>query len=125
MAGYGSNIESLTKNNTFFRKVLFTAKHMQLVVMSLAPKEEIGMETHPHTDQFIRVESGEGKCTIGDSEYALTDGVSVIIPAGNKHNVWNTSSSEDLKIYTIYSPPEHEDGTIHKTKEDAVKDEGH
>ncbi len=98
---------------------------MQLVVMSLAPKEEIGLETHPHTDQFIRVEAGEGKCKIGDSEYALKDGVSVIIPAGNAHNVWNTSSSEDLKIYTIYSPPEHKDGTIHKTKADAVKDEGH
>ncbi len=122
MAGYAGNIEALTKHNTFFRKVIFTAKHMQLVVMSLPPKGDIGLETHPHTDQFIRVEAGEGKCKIGDSEYALKDGVSVIIPAGSEHNVWNTSPSEDLKLYTIYTPPEHKDGTIHKTKADAEKD---
>lgn len=125
MPGYSANIEVLTKHNTFFRKVLFTAKGMQLVLMSLSPKEEIGLETHADTDQFIRVESGEGKCKIGSSEYDLKDGSAVVIPAGFPHNVWNTSSSETLKLYTIYTPPEHADGTIHKTKADAEKDHHH
>lgn len=122
MAGYSSNIETLTQHNTFFRRVLFTAKHMQLVVMSLAPNEEIGLETHSDTDQFIRVESGEGKCRIGTVEHVLKDGVAVVIPAGHAHNVWNTSPTHALKLYTIYTPPEHKDGTIHKTKADAEKD---
>lgn len=122
MVGFSGNIEVLTQHNSFFRKVLFTAKHMQLVLMSLKPMEEIGLETHGHIDQFIRVESGEGRCKIGDSEHVLKDGSAVIIPAGSAHNVWNTSSTQPLKLYTIYTPPEHKDGTIHQTKEDAEKD---
>ena len=125
MDGFFGNIEKLTQGNAFFRKVLFTGAHLQLVVMSLLPGEDIGLETHSHTDQFIRVESGEGKCRIGESEYVLSDGVAVVIPAGMLHNVWNTSRSSPLRLYTLYAPPEHPVGTIHRVKADAVEEPHH
>jgi mannose-6-phosphate isomerase-like protein (cupin superfamily) len=108
--------------NNNFRKVLFTAKHSQLVVMSLKPNEDIGEEVH-HLDQFIRVESGEGKAILDGEEHPLSDGTAIVIPEGVKHNIVNTSPTEPMKLYTIYSPPEHKDGTVHATKEDAQKDE--
>ena len=105
MAGYVTNIEEKSLENTYFREVLFTAPLSQLVVMSLAPGEDIGMETHDDTDQFIRVESGRGKAILDGKEHALADGSAVVIPAGTKHNIVNASSSEPLKLYTIYTPP--------------------
>lgn len=120
MNSYTSNIEELTKQNSHFRQVLFTTNNLQLVLMSLPPKEEIGLETHNDNDQFFRVESGEGKAIIEDTEYILTDGVTVIVPKGVKHNIINTSEDKDLKLYTIYTPPHHKDKTVHKTKEEAM-----
>lgn len=119
MEGFHANIETLTRENTLFRKVLYTAKHSQLVLMSLKPKEEIGMETHEENDQFFRFEQGEGQCVIDGHEYAVRDGSAVIIPAGARHNVINTSATSHLKMYTIYSPAHHKDGTVHATKEQA------
>jgi mannose-6-phosphate isomerase-like protein (cupin superfamily) len=119
MHGFKTNIEKETLENSNFRKVLYTAKYSQIVLMSLLPKEEIGMETHEKNDQFFRFESGSGKCIIDGNEYEVKDGDAVIVPAGAKHNVINTSDKEDLKLYTIYSPPNHEDGIIRKTKNEA------
>ncbi|MES2213285.1 MAG: cupin domain-containing protein [Patescibacteria group bacterium] len=118
--GYFANIEDLTLENEDFRRVLYTGEHMQLVLMTLQPNEEIGLETHPDNDQFFRFESGEGKVIVNDTEYDVADGDVVIIPAGAEHNVINTSDSENLRMYTIYSPAHHEDGTIHETKEIAM-----
>lgn len=123
MTGYVGPIEELTKKNTYFRQVLFTAAHMQLVLMALAPGEEIGMEAHPDNDQFFRFEEGEGKIIIAGEEHVVGDGDVVIVPAGTKHNVINTSSTNPLKLYTIYSPAHHPDGTIHKTKAEAQASE--
>ena len=120
MAGYVVNIEEKTLDNDFFREVLFTAHNVQLVVMSLAPGEEIGAETHDHGDQFIRVEAGTGKAVLDGEEHDLEDGTAVVIPAGVRHNIINSSRQQPLKLYTIYSPPEHPDGTIHKNKAEAV-----
>ena len=120
--GFFDNIEKSTLENDNFRKVLYTGKNTQLVLMSLKPKEDIGLETHKDTDQFFRIESGKGKAIIDDKEYVITDGSSVIIPAGAKHNIINSGDS-DLKLYSLYSPPHHVDKTIHKTKDDALKDE--
>ena len=127
MAGYFGHIEADTLENTFFRKVLFTAPHSQLVLMCLKPNEEIGMEVHEGNDQFFRFEKGEGKVIIGGEEFIVKDGDTAIVPAGQMHNVINTSASEELKLYTIYSPPNHPDGAIHKTKEEAMaaETEGH
>jgi mannose-6-phosphate isomerase-like protein (cupin superfamily) len=125
MAGYSTDIEKATLENENFRQVLFTGEHMQLVLMALKPGEDIGLETHPDTDQFIRVESGTGWALIGDEEFDLHDGSIVVIPAGSQHNVTNTSSSEPLKLYTIYTPPEHPDGTVHRTKAEAEAHEHH
>ncbi len=119
MKGFKSNIEKETLGNISFRKVLYTAKYSQLVLMSLKPKEEIGMETHEKNDQFFRFESGQGKCIIDSNPYEVTDGDAVIVPAGAKHNVINISDTKALKLYTIYSPPNHEDGIIRQTKEEA------
>ncbi|MCQ6959296.1 cupin domain-containing protein [Mucilaginibacter aquariorum] len=119
MHGFNTNIEKETLENSNFRKVLYTAKYSQIVLMSLLPKEEIGMETHEKNDQFFRFESGTGKCIIDGHEYEVKDGDAIIVPAGAKHNVINTSANEDLKLYTIYSPPNHEDGTIRRTKKEA------
>jgi len=120
MAGYSGHIEQDTLENTFFRKVLFTAPHSQLVLMCLKPSEEIGMEVHEGNDQFFRFEKGEGKVIIGGEEFIVKDGDAIIVPAGQMHNVINTSATEELKLYTIYSPSHHPDGTIHKTKEEAM-----
>ncbi|MBN2118277.1 MAG: cupin domain-containing protein [Anaerolineales bacterium] len=125
MAGYHVDIEKKTEENEYFREVLFTGPHSQLVVMSLKPGEDIGLETHGDIDQFIRVEGGEGKAILDGQEYKLEDGSAIVIPAGTEHNVVNTSSKEALKLYTIYTPPEHPDGTIHKTKAEAEAAEHH
>lgn len=119
MAGYFGHIEKDTLENTFFRKVLFTAPHSQLVLMCLKPGEEIGVETHTENDQFFRFEQGQGKVVIGGEEFLVTDGDVSIVPAGSEHNVINVGDTE-LKLYTIYSPAHHPDGTIHKTKEEAM-----
>lgn len=121
MAHYITNIEEATIQNDMFRRVLFTAEHSQLVVMSLKPGEDIGAETH-RLDQFIRVESGRGTARLSGVEYPLGDGTVVVIPAGTEHNVIN-SGQESLKLYTIYSPPEHKDGIVHVTKQDALGDQ--
>ena len=121
MRGFCSRIEKDTLENSNFRKVLYTGKHSQLVLMSLRPNEEIGMETHPDNDQFFRFEKGEGKCIIDGNEYKVGDGFAVIVPAGAQHNIINTSSKEDLKLYTIYSPAHHLDGVIRATKAEAEK----
>src|SRR3989344_378899 len=108
--------------NGNFRKVLYTSKHSQLVLMSLRPKEEIGMEAHPENDQFFRFEKGRGKCFIDGNEFEVGDGFAVVVPAGAEHNVVNTSDSEELKLYTIYSPAHHKDGVVRSTKEAAQAD---
>jgi len=123
MKGYVINIEKETLENRNFRKVLYTSKHSQLVLMSLRPKEEIGMEVHLDNDQFFRFEKGQGKCIIDDNEYELSDGVAIVVPAGAKHNIINTSVTESLKLYTIYSPAHHKDGIVRATKEEAEKNE--
>lgn len=115
----------MTLANTFFRKVLSTQAHSQLVIMCLQPNEDIGMEVHHKEDQFIRVEKGTGKAVIGGAEHQLFDGVAVIVPAGTEHNIINTSADERMHLYTIYSPAHHPDGTIHHTKEDALEAEKH
>ncbi len=119
MKGYSTNIESKTLENDHFRRVLHTGRHLQLVVMTLRPGEEIGAERHEHGDQFLRVESGEGKVVIDGVTHSLSDGFAAIIPARSEHNVVNTSASEPLRLYTLYSPPEHADGAVHKTKAEA------
>jgi mannose-6-phosphate isomerase-like protein (cupin superfamily) len=121
MKGFKSNIEKDTLNNNYFRRVLYTAKYSQLVLMSLKPGEEIGEEVHDTVDQFFRFEQGEGIVSIDGVNQKVGDGDAVIVPAGARHNVINTSKTKDLKLYTIYSPPEHQDGTVHKTKADALK----
>lgn len=120
MDHYLTNIEETTIQNDMFRKVLFTAEHSQLVVMSLKPGEDIGIETH-RLDQFIRVEAGRGIAYLNGAEYPLEDGTAVVIPAGTEHNITN-SGHEALKLYTIYSPPEHKDGVVHVTKQDGLSD---
>ena len=117
--GFVTNIEKDTLENNNFRKVLYTTKHGQVVVMSLLPNEEIGMEVHETVDQFFRIDSGEGKVIIDGEEARIEDGFAVVVPAGSQHNVINTSSDKPLKLYTIYMPPHHKDGVIHVTKVDA------
>lgn len=116
MKGYVTDIEKATRENTDYRRVLYTGKNSQLVLMSIAPGDEIGEETH-HLDQFLRFEEGEGKVILDDVEHNVSDGFAVVIPEGTKHNVINTGNTH-LKLYSIYSPPEHKDGTVHKTKAD-------
>lgn len=120
MSGYLTNIEKKSIENEYFREVLFTGPHSQLVVMSLAPGEEIGLETHDDVDQFIRVEAGRGKAILDGEEHDLGDGSAVVIPAGTQHNIVNRSESKALKLYTVYSPPEHPPGTVHKNKAEAL-----
>lgn len=122
MKGFYSNIEKDTKENTDFRRVLYTGKFSQLVLMCLKAGEEIGAEVHPDIDQFFRIDAGKGKVVIDDNEYNVSDGDAVVVPSGSNHNVINTSETEDLKLYTIYSPPEHLDATVHSTKSDAVEE---
>ena len=120
MTGYVGEIEELALRNTDFRKVLFTAKHAQLVVMCLQPGEEIGDEVHANVDQFFRIESGEARFVFDEKEERFVHGGDgVVVPAGTYHNVINASKTAQLKLYTIYSPPNHPDGTVHKTKADA------
>ena len=121
MIGYVGPIEKQTLDNTYFRKVLFTGKHSQLVMMCLPVDEEIGNEMHPDVDQFFRIEQGEAKFILsnGREEHIVHDGEAVVVPAGTYHNVINASHTEELKLYTIYSPPNHPDGTVHKTKAEA------
>jgi mannose-6-phosphate isomerase-like protein (cupin superfamily) len=123
MTGYVGKIEEKTVKNNNFREVVFTGEHCQLVVMSLRPGEEIGSEVHKNVDQFFRVEEGRGKVIIDGDETLVINGAGIVIPAGSEHNVINLSSKSDLKLYTIYSPPQHKDGIIHKTKKDAMADE--
>ena len=123
MKGFVENIEQLSLENENFRKVLYTAKNSQLVLMSLRPSEDIGEEVH-ELDQFLRIESGVGKAVLDGVEHELTDGFAIVVPAGTKHNIINTSTDQFLKLYTIYSPPNHQDGKVHKTKEEALADEG-
>ena len=124
MIGYHADIEELTLANNNFRQVLYTAPHSQLVLMSLLPNEEIGMEAHGNVDQFFRFEKGIGKVILEGEETIIGDGDVVIAPAGTNHNVINTSTTEPLKLYTVYSPANHPDGTVHPTKADALADEG-
>lgn len=119
MSGYSINIEEKTLASDNFREVLYTTKRSQLVIMTLQAGEEIGMEHHEGHDQFIRVEEGEGVAILDGEKHELKDGVAVVIPAGTEHNVINTSATSAMRLYTLYSPPEHPDGTIHKTKAEA------
>lgn len=122
MTGYVGPIEELTKKNTYFRQVLFTASHMQLVLMALQPGEEIGLEVHPDNDQFFRFERGQGKVIIAGEEHAVKDGDVAIVPAGTQHNVINTGTGL-LQLYTIYAPAHHPDGTVHQTRAEAAEAE--
>ena len=124
MKGFVSNIEQDVLANDNFRKVIYTAQHSQLVLMSLNPSEEIGMEVHPDNDQFFRIDAGTGKVIIDGNEYEVSNGFAVVVPAGAQHNVINTSATDKLKLYTIYSPAHHQDQIIHATKADAEADEG-
>ena len=121
---YVVNIEQETLNNSNFRRVLYTTKNSQLVLMSLKPKEEIGSEVH-QLDQFIRVEKGQGKSVLNGREYDISDGFAVVVPAGTEHNIINISETESMKLYTVYSPPNHRDGVVHDTKVQAESDEEH
>lgn len=121
MNGYVTDIEKATLENTDFRRVLYTAKNTQLVLMSLKPGEEIGTETHPQLSQFVRVEQGTGKAVLDGVEHDIAADWAVVVPAGTEHNFVNTGS-EDMKLYTLYSPPEHRDGTVHPTKADAQEE---
>ena len=123
MVGFHTDIETETLNNTNFRKVIFTAPHSQLVLMTLQPSEDIGMEIHDNVDQFFRFEAGEGKAILDGEEIVFKANDVVIVPAGTNHNIINTSATEPLKLYTIYSPANHPDGTIHATKAEAMADE--
>lgn len=123
MKGFCQNIEKATLDNAYFREVLYTGKHSQLVLMALQPNEEIGMEVHPDNDQFFRFEKGEGKVVIDGNEYTVQDGTAVIVPAGAEHNVINTSATDPLKLYTLYSPAHHKDGIVRTTKAEAVAQE--
>lgn len=123
--GFMTDIETETVKNTEFRRVLYTSKFSQLVLMSLKPGEEIGEEVHDDVDQFFRFEEGEGKVVIDNTEYKVKDGSAVVVPNGANHNVINTSKTAALKLYTIYSPPEHRDKVVHKTREAAMADDEH
>lgn len=122
MKGYVTNIEEKSLANTYFREVLYTDERVQLVVMSLLPGEEIGAEVHD-LDQFIRVEQGVGKAVLDGVEHDLKDGSAVVVQKGANHNIINTSTTEQMKLYTLYAPPNHKEGTIHKTKAEADADE--
>jgi len=119
MKGFWTDIARDTLGNTDYRRVLYTGKHSQLVLMALEPGDEIGQEVHPDNDQFFRFEAGHGKVVIDSNEYDVQDGSAVVVPAGAEHNVMNTSDGEPLKLYTIYSPPHHRDGLLRPTKQEA------
>ncbi len=121
--GYKDSIEKLTRENTDFRRVLYTGDRSQLVLMSLKPGEEIGAEVHEDNDQFFRFEAGKGRVMIDNTTYEVSDGDAVVVPRGTEHNVVNTSETEDLKLYTIYAPAHHADGIVRTTREEAVQNE--
>ena len=123
--GYVANLEQMTEENTNFRTVIYTAHHSQLVLMSLKPGEEIGMEVHPDNDQFLRIESGDGKAIIDGNEQLFSAGFCIVVPAGSQHNIINTSATNYVKLYTVYSPAHHRLDVVHVTKADAEADEGH
>lgn len=123
MVGYVGNIEEKTLANTFFRQVIFTGAHSQLVVMCLKANEDIGLEVHQNVDQFFRIEEGVGKVILNGEEHSVKNADAIVVPAGVEHNVINTSADKELKLYTIYSPANHKDGTVHKTKAEALVDE--
>ena len=123
--GFVTDIESATTTNTDYRRVLYTGKFSQLVLMSLKPGEEIGEEVHDDVDQFFRFEAGEGEVVIDGTRNPVKDGSGVVVPSGARHNVVNTSTTADLKLYTIYSPPEHQDRIVRKTKQEADEQEEH
>jgi mannose-6-phosphate isomerase-like protein (cupin superfamily) len=128
MSGYSINIEQKTLAGNNFREVLYTTERSQLVIMTLQPGEEIGMEHHEGHDQFIRVEVGDGVAILDGERHTLEDGVAVVIPAGTEHNVINTSASAPMRLYTLYTPPEHPEGTVHRNKAEALeyeKQHGH
>jgi mannose-6-phosphate isomerase-like protein (cupin superfamily) len=125
MKGFSVNIEQETIDNTDYRRVLYTAERAQLVLMSIAPGDEIGAEVHNDNNQFLRFEAGNGKVIVDNQEYEVTDGSAVIVPAGARHNVVNMSDSEALKLYTIYSPPHHKDGIVQPTHETADASDEH
>ena len=118
MKSHVTNIEQDTLENEDYRRVIFTGPNLQLVLMTLQPGDEIGLESHEGHDQFIRVESGAGEAILDGKKHKLEDGVSVVIPSGVEHNVVNTSKTEPLRLYTLYGPPEHPDGTVHRRKSD-------
>jgi mannose-6-phosphate isomerase-like protein (cupin superfamily) len=124
MNGYVGNIKQLTLENESFRKVLYTAQYSQLTVMHLQSAEDIGEEVHD-VDQFLRIEKGAGRAVLNGVENKLTDGSVVIVPAGVKHNIINDSTTEPMKLYTLYCPPHHRDGVMHKTKKEALADSEH
>jgi mannose-6-phosphate isomerase-like protein (cupin superfamily) len=121
MKGFVDDIEQLTEDNTDFRRVLYTGKHLQLVLMALQPGEEIGEEVHEDRDQFFRVEEGEGEVVIDGKRHRIEDDDAIVVPAGARHNVINTGT-EPLKLYTLYGPPEHRDGVVHATRAQAVEE---
>lgn len=123
MKGFVQNIEDIAVENDAFRRVLYTAKNCQLVVMALKPKEEIGMEIHP-LDQFFRVEEGTGEAVLDGVRTAISVGFAVLVPAGTNHNIINTGSVP-LKLYTLYAPPNHRDGVVHRTRDEAEADNEH
>jgi mannose-6-phosphate isomerase-like protein (cupin superfamily) len=125
MSGYSINIEEKTLAGNNFREVLYTTARSQLVIMTLQPGEEIGLEKHEGHDQFIRIEAGRGVAILDGEQHPLEDGVAVVIPAGTEHNVINSSDSEPMRLYTLYTPPEHPDGIVHATKLDADEYERH
>lgn len=124
MKGFIGDIEDLTEENTDFRRVLYTGRHLQLVLMSLEPGEEIGEEVHDDRDQFFRVEEGEGEVWIDGNRTEIEDDTAIVVPAGARHNIVNTGD-EPLRLYTLYAPPEHRDVTVHPTKADADASEEH
>jgi mannose-6-phosphate isomerase-like protein (cupin superfamily) len=125
MKGFVDDIEKLTEENTDFRRVLYTGRYMQLVLMSLKPGEEIGEEVHEDRDQFFRVEMGKGEVLIDGKRHAVEADDAIVVPAGARHNVVNTGGKEPLRLYTLYGPPEHKDGTVHVTKAQADAQEEH
>lgn len=120
MKGYSTRLEEATRKNEYFRRVLYTGKHSQLVLMSLRPGEEIGAETHKTVDQFFRIETGKGTVVIDGKRHRVSGGDGVVVPAGARHNVINTSKNSTLRLYTIYSPPEHQDKVVRHTKAAAL-----
>ncbi|HMA78608.1 MAG TPA: cupin domain-containing protein [Candidatus Paceibacterota bacterium] len=125
MKGFSHNLQEATHSNDSFRKVLYTGAHTQLVLMTLQPGEDIGLEAHEGHDQFFRFEHGTGEAVVGEETYQVAAGSAIIVPSGAVHNVTNTSETEPLKLYTLYAPPEHQDGTEHATKADAEADDEH